>query len=354
MGTDAKHLDPRVNDIPAFSPPPFCSHRLIRGGHLQTIVSLRAPKITFVYTRTEIVPVDDGDAIALHWDGPSEEHLVSDPPVILLVHGLSGCHGSPYMIRLAHRFTQAGFVVVRMDMRGCGAASELATQVTHAGRSDDIHAALDSVHRQMPRSPLHAIGVSLGGNQLLRLVCRIGAAEQPRPAWFNSLHRIAVVAPPIDLMRCSENMQRISRRPYNWYFIRQLFRRLPRRVCEREDFQKVIAGPRPKTLWELDDRMTAPMSGFSGAAEYYRECGTSTLVAENPIATLVLAAEDDPIVPVACFREPKSEWPKSSTVVISPSGGHAGFVGRRGEFWMDTVLAHWFGSESEVEKTTFA
>ncbi|TWT92365.1 putative hydrolase [Stieleria varia] len=294
----------------------------------------------------------DGDSIVLHWDDPIQS--VDRRGAMLLIHGLSGCHGSPYMIRLADRFVHSGFVTVRMDMRGCGAARELAQHLSHAGRSEDILEALTHIAKQMPGEPLHAIGVSLGGNQLLRLAGRLGGELDPRPRWLDALKRIAVVAPPMDLVRCSENMQRASRRPYNWYFIRQLFQRMPERVRQRvqqsNDMRSMLSGKRPRTLFELDDRLTAPLSGFAGANEYYQACGARSVVSDNAIETLILAAEDDPIVPVDCFRDPAIRWPESTRVLISPSGGHAGFVGRRGEFWMDNVLTRWFDAPTGYSK----
>ena len=80
--------------------------------------------------------------------------------------------------------------------------------LAHAGRSDDVVAALDMIAAKSKQGPMLAIGVSLGAGQLLRAVGRIGCGVSIRPAWFERLARIAVVAPPLDLRRCSVNMQR--------------------------------------------------------------------------------------------------------------------------------------------------
>ena len=224
-------------------------------------------------------------------------------------------------------------------MRGCGAAEGLARELNHAGRSDDIATAFDFVAQLHPDDQLFAAGISLGGNQLLRLAGRIGAGEQARPSWIERVNRIAVVAPPIDLIRCSENMQRFSRRPYNYYFVRNLFDRIPPRVKLREDFALIAGMPRPRTLFELDERLTAPLSGFSGAPEYYRLSGAGSVAAANPFRTLVLAAKDDPIVPVDCFQRP--DWPRNTTVKLTETGGHTGFITRDGACYMDQCIVAW-------------
>jgi predicted alpha/beta-fold hydrolase len=179
----------------------------------------------------------------------------------------------------------------------------------------------------------------LGGNQLLRFAGRVGAGLDPKPDWFDRLTRLAAVAAPIDLLRCSENMERFSRRVYNYYFIRTLFDRIAPGVRERERFQSVAALGRPKTLFQLDDRLTAPLSGFAGARDYYRQCGAGAVAASNPVSTLVLAAEDDPIVPVDCYDRP--DWPSKTRVLVTETGGHAGFVARRRRPWMDDCLVAW-------------
>ncbi|MCA9140571.1 MAG: alpha/beta fold hydrolase, partial [Planctomycetales bacterium] len=259
--------------------------------------------------------------------------------VVVLFHGLSGCHGSPYMVRLAARFSRMGWTVYRVDMRGCGAARDLARGLSHAGRSDDVQAAIDFVARRESESRLAAVGVSLGGNQLLRFVGRVGAGLDARPDWFGRLSRIGVVAPPIDLVRCSRNMERLSRRIYNYYFIRALFDQIPPGVRNREQFQRIASIGRPKTLLELDDRVTAPLSGFKGAVEYYRQCGAVHVVHANSVPTLVLAAKDDPIVPVDCFTA--ADWPTQTRLVITRTGGHAGFIARGRTHWMDDCLIAW-------------
>ena len=194
--------------------------------------------------------------------------------------------------------------------------------------------------------PISAVAVSLGANQLLRAVGRVGKGLDSTPDWFSRLDRLAVVSPPIDLERCSRNMERWRLRPYNYYFIRTLIDRAPPRVKERAEFQQRIQGARPKTLRELDDRITAPLSGFASAEEYYRESSAKRVTAANPVTTLVLAAADDPLIPVGCFLDDKNLWPEQTKLMITPTGGHAGFVDRKKKSWMDRALAAWFTPSS--------
>ncbi len=339
-GQQIVHRKMNENQPPTFEVPPFRPHPFYRGGHLQTIVAIGSARVTDLDPTRHMVEVSDGDRIVLHEDRPQDW----DPRCgsMLLVHGISGCHAAPYMMRLSRLFFHRGMRVFRMDMRGCGAGNALTANLTHAGRSDDILAALSTVADVTQSGPIAAIGVSLGANQILRAVGRVGAGIDPTPGWFSRLDRIALVAPPLDLQRCSDNMQRLLLRPYNYYFIRSLMSRTPPRVRQREDFQQRAAGRRPRTLRELDDWFTAPLSGFSGAADYYAESSANLVTRENPVRTLVLAAEDDPIVPIGCFVDDPTQWPETTSLVVAPTGGHVGFVDRARKSWMDQVMDAWF------------
>ena len=323
-----------------FQPPPFRSHRVFRGGHLQTIASV-AWKHTFdLRTIRHLVDVSDGDRIVLHENRP--QGWKPGDPSLLLIHGLCGCHAAPYMIRLALGFYNRGVRVYRVDMRGCGAGAELAEQLTHAGRSDDVVAALAKIDELTHEGPLHAIGVSLGGNQLLRAAGRIGGGIDTEPSWFERLKRIAAVSPPIDLHRCSKNMQRRLLRPYNRYFIKHLLARIPKQVAERDDFAQQMKLPRPQTLRELDQRITAPISGFANADEYYTKTSAHHVIGEIQVPTLILAAKDDPIVPAECFSSGDFADLMSVNILLSDTGGHVGFIDRNRQSWMDQVLYAWF------------
>lgn len=325
-------------------PVPFRPPWLWAGGHRQTILAAleRPPATTY---RAVATPLEtrDGDWLVLHDDRP--DRWQPGDPTLLLLHGLCGCHAAGYMIRWAERFTRAGVRTFRLDMRGCGAAFERSRQLTHAGRSDDVVDALDEIARQTRSGPLWALGVSMGGNQLLRACGRGDASEAKASSGSSSpglqrLCRVAAIAPPIDLPCCSENMQRISLRPYNWYFIRALLRRVPPKVQASTEFRQLSLDRLPRTLRELDGRVTAPLGGFADVDDYYRTASSAPYLSQLRRPTLIVAAEDDPIVPVEMFRR----RPLSEQVVttITRRGGHAAYIARDRTRWLDETLMTWF------------
>src|SRR5205807_9088715 len=111
----------------------------------------------------------------------------------------------------------------RIDLRGSGQGVALARRPYHAGCSEDIRAAVAEIQRWSPASPLVLIGFSLGGNIVLKLAGE--ASDHPVPG----LERVAAVAPPIDLERCSGLISLPRNRFYELHFLRNLIGQARRR-----------------------------------------------------------------------------------------------------------------------------
>jgi len=335
--------------IPQTQPPSFSSHPLIRGGHLQTLLSLRSPAAPHLKPHLHWVTLPDGDGVALHDDCP--EGWQPGDASLMLVHGLCGCRMSPYMVRLADQFTRLGNRVFRLEMRGCGVGQDRSRGLTHAGRSDDCIAAMSRIAEITQSGDLTAIGVSLGGNQLLRAAGRLGAGLDDAPPWLDRWKRLVAVSPPVDLALCSDNMQRTILRGYNSYFIRNLLKRLPAHIRQTPQWLARCQRPWPKTLRELDDRITAPINGFRDAVDYYAQSSAGPLVSSIRVPTLILTAADDPIVPIECFSglglpsATDTDCPPNAPPVrllVTPGGGHVGFFARGTErFYMDHAIRWW-------------
>ena len=189
-----------------------------------------------------------------------------------------------------------GARVVRCDQRGAGAGLPLARGSYDAGRSADLRAVLDEVHRWDPSSPLLLAGVSLGGNVVLKLTGE--AAELP----VRGLTRVGVISPPIDLKRCSDLLALRRNRIYEQMFLRELVAD----ALERHrlfPIEKPLCFPPRMTVRLFDDLYTAPRGGFSDAVEYYRRSSSAPFISRIEIPTLILTARDDPFIAVEPFEE---------------------------------------------------
>ncbi len=338
----------------ATSVPPFLPHPLWRGGHLQTLATLRSGRSPVLRPIPHLVPTRDDDTIVLHEDLPTlpddepRGEFAGSTPSVLLVHGLCGCHRSSYMVRIADRLTRRGIRVFRMDQRVCGAATKLSNQITHAGRSDDCADALDYIAARTD-GPLGVAGFSMGGNQVLRMLGHRSVHPSSDNDFFDRLIAAFVVAPPVDLACCSRHMLTGLRRVYSRYFLKRLLRGLPHVARRHQWVDDLLATAPPKTLWDFDDRLTAPLAGFKDAMHYYDTCSARRVTGSIRTPTCLVAAINDPIVPITCFRgDQAAEFSTSVQRVLVPGGGHLGFVDRRGNCWIDGVAETYFSTQFGV------
>lgn len=319
-------------DFPAFVP-----HRLLWTGHLQTVagawwvVNHRELQTTVQHR----VRLEDGDQLVLHDDQPPAWH--PGQPAALLIHGLGGCHGSRYMVRIARKLADAGVRVFRLDLRGCGAGRNLARHPYHAGRWPDARASAEFIAGLCPGSPLSVVGFSLGGNLLLRWL-----GESPELTG-RLLTRAMAVNPPVDLAQSTENIARRSRGAYDRHFARLLYHQIRGTTQWREDAPLArLSGP-PLRLIEFDELFTAPLSGFPSAQDYYAAASAAPLIPRIRVPTLILSAYDDPLIPHSMLT--RLERPACVQLHLERHGGHLGFIARRGidpdRHWLDWRVVEW-------------
>lgn len=308
---------------------------LLRNPHLQTVLAALVPGWHCpLPDRRHILTLADGDRLALHNNTPPG--WKAGDPLVLLVHGLSGSHVSPHIRRLAALLLARRARVVRMDLRGAGAGLRLARRVYHAGRSEDIRAALAAIHTWSPTSPLMLIGLSLGGALSLRLAGE--AADRPVPA----LTRVAAVSPPIDLPRCAALLALPKNRIYEDNFIRDLLFAARQRQRFFPDLPPLNFPRRRLTMRLFDDLYTAPRSGFADALDYYRTASCAALIPNIQLPALILTARDDPFIAVEPFEG--LNVPANVLVRIVNHGGHIGFLGWDGFGgirWAERRIVEW-------------
>lgn len=317
-------------DIPPFRPSPW-----LRGGHAQTVAGAFWPgRLPLYQAEPRRVLLGDGDTIVVHDDRPA--NWQTGGMVAVLMHGLAGCHLSPYMVRIAAKLAARGVRVLRMDLRGCGSGAALARWPYHAGRSDDVQRVVASVAEWTGGSPIVLVGFSLSGNILLKY---LGEAPEIVPA---SVLRAVAVNPPIELERCVRTLDRFANRWYDRHFVGLLLKQLDRR---RRMLPDVPLPSRPlatRRLFDFDDWYTAPIAGYGSAKYYYDRCSAGQFLPRIQVPTTILASRDDPMVPVEIFQR---TLPASVRLVVADGGGHLGYIARPNSDpdtrWLDWRVVEW-------------
>lgn len=329
---------PALLPAPVFSEiPPFVPAAGFRGGHRQTILgALLTGSNVFFCTILRKVRVSDGDDIVLHDDQP--DTWKRGGQVVLMLHGLSGCHRSGYMMRIAGKLNNLGVRTFRMDHRGCGAGCGLAEHPYHAGRVDDLHRTITSIEHLCHGSSISVVGFSLSGNLLLRY---LGDRTFEHSL---SLFRAVAVCPPVDLRHCVLQLKRTKAgQRYDWYFTRRLTSQIAGGPQWRSDLPLALVKRPPRRLYDFDNLYTAPASGFDSADAYYRFASASQYLNTIGVPTTILAAQDDPLVSPIPLNG--LTFPRTVILCLTEHGGHLGYVSRRGDdpdrHWMDWRVIDW-------------
>jgi hypothetical protein len=242
------------------------------------------------------------------------------------------------MSRIAGKLERQGVRAFRMDLRGCGAGVGLARQPYHSGRSEDAAAALEVIAEFCPNSPAALIGFSMGGNIALKLLGELGERR------CGHLDRAVAICPPFELLPAVLHLHRYPNRLYERYFVRRLVMQVYQRELAIPDLAPFKFRRVPQSLFEFDDVFTAPVCGFGRAVDYYRLASAARLCESIRLPALVIAAEDDPLVPAAPLERLR-DCP-SVELQITRHGGHLGFVGwREGDRrWLDARIVEWVSS----------
>ena len=246
--------------------------------------------------------------------------------LMILVHGLTACTEARYMLTLAGKALDAGFGVIRLNVRNCGGTERLSRTLYHSGLTTDLRAVVD----QLAPKPVFVVGFSMGGNMALKLAGEWG--EDPP----SHVLGVCSISAPIRLDDCSKRIGEFRNRVYEVRFLRQLKAALRKKrelqpdIFPEWDFSGV------DSIWEFDERFTAPSFGFGTAANYYEQASAAGYLDKIRVPTLALQAEDDPFIPFETYPDEIFESNPALNLVTSRHGGHVAFLSKGSpRFWAE-------------------
>ena len=300
-----------------FKPVPFRPARWARGCHAQTIISriLRSPDGP-AYHR-ERLDTPDGDFLDLDWwPKPS-----TDSPIVLVLHGLEGSTSRGYVRNVCRELSVQDIWPVALNFRGCSGEPNRRPRFYHSGETGDPRFVLELLRRRYPGRPMGALGFSLGGNVLLKLLGEDGSDVRER------LDSAVAISVPYDLAAGSQLLEQSRMgRFYAAYFMRSLKRKVRLKQQLLASILDLDAVLRSRTLWEFDDVATAPLGGFKNAATYYSESSSFRFLGSIDVPTLLIHAEDDPFLPAQAIPRAEALDNPMVQLLLHPDGGHVGFL----------------------------
>jgi hypothetical protein len=235
---------------------------------------------------------------------------------------------------MAFDLLNAGFIAHRVHMRTCGGTEHLCKTLYHAGLTSDLHAFLRGLHEEGRGLPVFLIGFSLAGNVALKLAGELGEADLAT----DLIAGVCAISTPIDL---AAGVRRIGKWDNRIYERRFLSRMRARLLATGRYSQAELEAAR--TLYDIDDRITAPSFGFHGADHYYATQSARNFLDRIRVPTLLIQAKDDVFIPFESYAHPAFESNPFLRLIATERGGHVGYLSRRApRFWVDEVALDFF------------
>ena len=310
------------------------------GPHLPTIFGKLFRTVDLPSTTRERWPTADGDALSIE-----RVRGHADAPRLVLFHGLEGGTHSTYARGLLHAARARGWWADLVLWRTCdGEPVNRVRRAYHSGASDDAEFAIARIVADDPGRPTVLMGVSLGGNVLLKWLGERGDAVPP------AIRGAVAVSVPYDLAAASRKIERGFSKVYGRFFLKRLKAKTLAKVPSFPGFVDAAAVARVRTLWEFDDVVTGPVHGFASAADYYARSSSMGFLDRIRVPTLLLNAQNDPFLPRTVLHKVRAIAAGNPYLQCEfpAHGGHVGFIAGphpwRADYWMERHSLDWLAA----------
>lgn len=305
------------------------------GGHAQTIwPALFARTGATATYRRERWTAPDGDFIDVDFQEPVPNGAAargvslngeeaSGPsagaaPWLVLFHGLEGSSRSTYALAFADVAHHRGWNYAVPHFRGCSGEMNLAPRAYHSGDYEEIGWVLERL-RERAEAPVMAVGISLGGNALMRW------AEEAGHTAAATARAVASVCSPLDLMASGQAIgSGLNRQVYTRMFLRTMKPRALAKWAQHPglfDRDRLLAA---RDLREFDEVFTGPLHGFKGTDDYWTRASAKPHLHRIRIPALALNARNDPFIPAWSLPQ-QGQVGSHVELWQPPHGGHVGF-----------------------------
>jgi hypothetical protein len=291
------------------------------GGNAQTIYSAKLAQ-RYVgekpHWHRERWDTPDGDFVDVDWRS-DDAALPDDAPLLVLFHGLEGSSSSHYAQAFAQEAKLRGWHMAVPHFRGCSGELNWAPRAYHSGDFEEVGWMLSRFQMQY-QGPIFAVGISLGGNALMRWAGEMGHSAN------QVVQGIASVCSPIDLTASGHAIDTgFNKAVYARMFLATMKPRAMQKLAQFPglfDPQELRAA---STLYAFDNVFTAPLHGFNGTDDYWERASAKPGLSRVQVPALVLNARNDPFIPAGCL--PNQDQVSDHVTLWQPEqGGHVGFA----------------------------
>jgi uncharacterized protein len=299
---------------------------LLAGWPLRRLLVRRHAAAMLRTARPEIL--DCGDGIRLL--GLYSAVAGASRGLAILLHGWEGSAEASYVLSVGARLHDAGFEVFRLNFRDHGETHALNRELFHSCRIDEVVQATRSAMAAHPAEKTFLIGHSLGGNFAMRVAVRAPAAGL-------DLTKVVAICPvlrPQSTMHALESGLWVYRDYFLWRWRRSL---LAKAACfpDLYDFGDLRRFPTLTATTEFFVRRYTPFPDLDAYLQGYAVTGDA--LAGLTIPTRLIAAADDPVIPIVDLDD--LARPAALKIEVFPRGGHCAFLeSYRLRSWLDRAV----------------
>ena len=293
------------------------------GGNLQTIwPALYGQRVFGPHPqyRRERWDTPDGDFVDVDFlaTAPALPGVVR--PLLVLFHGLEGSSRSHYAEAFADVAHAQGWDYAVPHFRGCSGEINVGPRAYHSGDFEEIGWVLRRLRAgHAAGAPLVVVGVSLGGNALLRW------AEEAGGTAATTVASVAAVSSPIDLAAGGWAIGRgFNRQVYTRMFLRSMKPKALAKLAQFPGLFDRAAMLAARDLYAFDNLFTAPLHGFKSTEDYWGRASAKPHLHQIQIPALVVNARNDPFVPAWSLPH-QNNVGRHVTLWQPAHGGHVGF-----------------------------
>lgn len=282
-------------------------------GHMQTVIPSLTRKVSGITYERERLVLADGDFVDLDWIEAGYDRLV------ILTHGLEGDSNRQYIRGTAKLFAQHHYDVLAWNCRSCSGEMNQAFRLYNHGEIGDLNEVIHHALRTKQYREIVLIGYSMGGNITLKY---LGVHGNQLP---DAIKRGVAVSSPTDLEASAVLLDRPSNRFYRNRFMKKLLVKLNQKADRfpgRLDMSKL---EKVKRWRDFDEFFSAPVNNYHSADDFYRQASAVNFMAGITVPTLLLNAQNDPLLSPECSPDWLAETHRYIFLETPPTGGHVGF-----------------------------
>ena len=300
----------------------------LRNPHAQSIYAGIFLKGDIVNYRRERLNTSDEDFFDI-------DIIDGSGPAVIACHGFEGSSNSTHITRLMTLVQKLGWSGYAINYRSCSGVMNDTFYTYNAGKTEDLEQLIWYVHELNPSRPIFLAGYSFGANILANCISR-PKSKLPQISASALISGNYRIEPGVIAM--SKGFSRV----YEESFVTSLIEKYKQKQSKFPNEIDYEAFFESKTLYELDEKITAPYFNFSSASNFYENISSATHLTNVTHPTFMLNSNDDPLSPPACFPLENELSSPFLNFFTTEKGGHVAFVSRDTSYWLEKQILRWF------------